>query len=353
MQVLQPFFRSSGMSYTLVILMTLHWTLTGFSLSLLNADTRKLYTLCKCGPAGWHNHIPWSAGNNLCWMMQFKFPVAPVKMHCRRVLCFLDEFDSLSITLWILALGKQQASKAQLGRRLGAWVPHRRSPLHQHGLLFPTDFDLLSRTYGSSYDFEWNLFVLPAYCSLTYCEDFIWFFHLWIFGLVVLFCFFFPNERIAAGLLPQVSRVHYLASCYPPCVVFCLQSSYFLSAPQGLSSCPCSVAACVLLLSCSSSLMQQNKPTSSDLLDLMLHLHWCRWNTRKRALGCCGRPYPVACQHDQQLSYRNPNPKMSSHPRDLPSSLPVSCVSNCQVLVCNQFFSVCWVTVVPKRQLSD
>lgn len=133
----------------------------------------------KCGPAEWHNHIPWSAGNNLCWCSS-SFLSLPRR--CRHVLRFLDGFDSLSFTLWILALDKQQASKAQLGRQLGARVPHRSSPIHQHALLLPTGFDLLSGTYGSTCDFEWNLFVLPAYC-----QDFTWFFHLWVFCFRVFF----------------------------------------------------------------------------------------------------------------------------------------------------------------------
>lgn len=91
--------------------------------------------------------------------------------------------------------------------------------------------------------------------------------------IAYLYCFFnrffffliFPNEGRAAVLLPQVMSLQGALS-YKLLSSLCLSLASghpILSVPQGLSSCPCSVAASILLLSCSSSLMQQNILTSS------------------------------------------------------------------------------------------
>ena len=50
-QGLQPFFRYLGVSYTLVILMALHWILSSFSLFLLNVERPKLNTVFQVWPS--------------------------------------------------------------------------------------------------------------------------------------------------------------------------------------------------------------------------------------------------------------------------------------------------------------
>lgn len=143
----------------------------------------------KCGPdAEWHSCIPW------CWQYScwHSSGFLSLLQGCTVDMCwaFFMSFDNVSMTSWILTLGKQQASKTWSD--IGSWV-----------LLCPAEVPSTSmRCFSMLVLSCWIGSVSPVVPSSGTClssphidKTFYNFFQLFYFG------FFSPNEKRAAVLL--------------------------------------------------------------------------------------------------------------------------------------------------------